>query len=211
MRDSLDGAGESDWATPQIPGYNLLELIGCGGSSLVFRAHDQQLHCTVAIKILRSASRVDRERFHREAQALAALRHPNITRAHGAGETNDRHYLVMEYIAGGSLSRFIAGRPQPARSAARFIWRLAGAMHAAHTAGFIHRDLKPSNVLMEEHFGQGESSGLDRFVPKVTDLGIVKDLSRNDGFTRTRRIFGYAKLHGARAGQRFNRPGRLPD
>ena len=53
LRDSLEGAGESDWATPQIPGYDLLELIGRGGSSLVFRAHDQQLHCTVAIKILR--------------------------------------------------------------------------------------------------------------------------------------------------------------
>src|SRR6476619_1767876 len=51
LRDSLNGVGESEWAAPQIPGYDLLELIGRGGSSLVFRAHDQQLHCTVAIKI----------------------------------------------------------------------------------------------------------------------------------------------------------------
>src|SRR5262249_38057314 len=146
---------------------------------------------TVAIKILRDrASRVDCERFNREAQALAALRHPNITRAHGAGEANDRRYLVMEYISGGPLSRFIAERPQSARSSARFVWRLAGAMQAAHAAGFIHRDLKPSNVLMEEHFGQGESSGLDRYVPKVTDLGIVKNISRDDGFTHTRDYLG---------------------
>jgi eukaryotic-like serine/threonine-protein kinase len=192
LRSALDDS-DCGWdsAFPEIPGYDLLESIGRGGSSIVFRARDQKLQRIVAIKVLRErASRVDRERFNREAKALAALRHPNITRAHGAGETNDRLYLVLEFIPGGSLGRFIAGEPQPPRSAARLVRQLAGAMQAAHAAGFVHRDLKPSNILLDAHFGQGESSGLDRFVPKVTDLGIVKDLSRDDGFTGTRDCLG---------------------
>jgi serine/threonine protein kinase len=192
LRSALDDSDcEWDQAFPEILGYDLLESIGRGGSSIVFRARDQKLQRIVAIKVLRErASRVDRERFNREAKALAALRHPNITRAHGAGETGDHLYLVMEHISGGSLGRFIAGEPQPPRSAARLVRQLAGAMQAAHAAGFVHRDLKPSNILLDTHFGQGETSGLDRFVPKVTDLGIVKDLSRDDGFTRTRDCLG---------------------
>jgi eukaryotic-like serine/threonine-protein kinase len=182
---------EWDRALPEIAGYELLEILGRGGSSTVFRARDHKLQRIVAIKVLRErASRIDRERFNREATALAALRHPNITRAYDVSETGDRLYLVMEYISGGSLGRFIAGEPQPPRAATHFVRQLAGAMQAAHAAGFVHRDLKPANILLEAHFGQGETSGLDCFIPKVTDLGIVKDLSRDDSFTRTRDCLG---------------------
>jgi tetratricopeptide (TPR) repeat protein len=196
LEDSLRGAADDqdgEWlpGLSDIPGYHLLEVIGRGGSSIVFRAHDQKLRRAVAIKVLRSrAGVVDRERFQREATALASLRHPNITRAHGAGETNERPYLVMEHIAGGSLGRQIAGQPQAPHAAARLIRQLADAIDAAHAAGFVHRDLKPSNVLLDRHFGQAETAGLDRFVPKVTDLGIVKDLNCDDDITKTRDFLG---------------------
>lgn len=176
---------------PEIPDYEMLDVIGRGGSGVVYRARDRKLHHTVAIKILRSrATTVDRERFQREATTLAALRHQNITRALGAGEVNERPYLILEYIAGGSLGRYMAGRPQDPKESARLVRQLAGAMDAAHAAGFVHRDLKPSNVLLDSQFGRDETTGLDYFVPKITDLGIVKDLSRNDDLTHTRDCLG---------------------
>ncbi len=191
LRDAAGSRGDAPPVHAEIPGYELLEAIGRGGSSVVYRARDRQLQRTVAIKALRvRAGSVDRERFQREVAALAALHHPNIIRAFGAGEADGLPYLVMEYIAGGTLGSQIAGQPQPPLEAARLVRQLADAIDAAHAAGFVHRDLKPSNVLLDPHFGQAETDGLDRFVPKVTDLGIVKDLSRDDGMTQTRDFLG---------------------
>lgn len=192
LSDSLSSSRhEDDAAIPELPGYELLEMVGRGGSSLVFQARDQKFQRIVAVKVLREkADAADRERFSREAKALASLRHPNITRAHDVGEADGRKFLVMEFVPGGSLGRYIGGLPQEPLAAARVVRQLAEAMQTAHDAGFVHRDLKPTNVLLDAHFGQGETSGLDRFVPKVTDLGVVKDLSRDDGFTQTRDCLG---------------------
>ncbi len=192
LRDSTRGTEadlEPPW--PQIEGYELLDVLDRGGSSTVYRARDQKLGRIVAIKVPHGRlNAVDRERFRREATALAALRHPNILRALDAGESDDGPFLVMEFIPGGSLSRFLAGQPQPPQSAASMTLQLAGAIHVAHTAGFVHRDLKPSNVLLDPQANRAGETGLDRYAPKVTDLGIVKDLSRDDEFTQARDYLG---------------------
>jgi hypothetical protein len=114
-----------------------------------------------------------------EAAALARLRHPNIVQIYDVGEAAGRPYFVFEFVAGGSLARYLRGTPQPARPAAHFVDTLARAVHAAHAGGVIHRDLKPANVLlMDERAGAGGGSGtpspLASLVPKITDFGLAK-------------------------------------
>lgn len=196
LEDSLnDLLGDEELTDPLVPptlsGYEFHEIIGRGGTSVVYRARDLRLQRTVAIKVLRDrAGRAGRERFAREARALAALHHPNITRVVEVGEAQGQVFLVLEYIAGQSLGRYIDGEPQPAPSAARLVRQLADAMHAAHVAGLVHRDLKPGNILLDPCFGPQTQTGLDRFVPKVTDFGIVKDLNEDASLTRTRDCLG---------------------
>jgi len=97
---------------PSIPGYDVQSVLGQGGLGVVYRAVHRQLRRTVAIKLLRQQPSADeRERLRREAGALASLHHLNIVQIHEAGEVDGRPYLVLEYIAGGSLNRFAAHRP----------------------------------------------------------------------------------------------------
>jgi tetratricopeptide (TPR) repeat protein/tRNA A-37 threonylcarbamoyl transferase component Bud32 len=196
LEDSLqelvasEGSNEEP-APPVLEGYELFEVIGRGGASIVYRARDLRLQRTVAIKVLRErAGKIVRERFRREARALAALHHPNIIRVIEVGESRGQVFLVLEYVAGQSLSQFTAGEPQLPDPAARLVRQIADAMHRAHEAGLVHRDLKPGNILLDPCFGPGDGAGLDRFVPRVTDFGIVKDLNEDESLTRTRDCLG---------------------
>lgn len=176
---------------PEIPGYQLIELIGQGGSSIVYRAIDSSLQRSVAIKVLRDkCTPVQRQRFHKEARSLASLHHLNVASIIEVGETAQHTFLVLEYITGGSLASYLAGLPQPPAQAARLVQQLASAVQKAHDTGFIHRDLKPSNILLDPHFGASETTGLDRYVPKIIDFGIVKDLNPTEDFTQTRDFVG---------------------
>src|SRR5205085_427511 len=121
------------------------EFLGQGGLAVVYRAIHRQLRRAVALKVLRRQPSADeRERLRREAGALAGLRHPNVVQIFEAGEVDGRPYLVLEYVAGGSLARFAAGRPMPPRDAAALVAAIASAAQAAHSNGLIHRDLKPA-------------------------------------------------------------------
>jgi serine/threonine protein kinase len=152
--------------------YRLEERIGRGGMGVVWRATDQLLGRQVAVKELvldtsRSAEelRRQRERTLREARAVAQLHHPHIIVVHDVVEHDERPYIVMELIDGGSLAEHVAAHgPVDAREAARIGIALLGALRRAHEAGVLHRDLKPANVLMEE--------GTDRVV--LTDFGIAQ-------------------------------------
>jgi serine/threonine-protein kinase len=147
--------------------YVLRELIASGGMGEVHLALDERLGRQVAVKVLTRGltdSPESVERFRREALAAAGLTHPNIARVYDYGVDSDRHFIVMEYLAGDSLHRLIRERgPLPPGEAADIAAQVCAALGAAHRAGIVHRDVKPGNVMV----------GPDGTV-KVTDFGIAK-------------------------------------
>ncbi|MFE3854268.1 protein kinase [Streptomyces griseorubiginosus] len=152
--------------------YRLEARIGRGGMGVVWRATDQLLGRQVAVKeipldetLSAEDARLQRDRTLREAGAVARLRHPHIIVVHDVVEQDERPYIVMELIDGGSLAeRISADGPVDAREAARIGADLLSALRAAHQAGVLHRDIKPANVLVE--------SGTGRVV--LTDFGIAQ-------------------------------------
>ncbi|MFG0260282.1 MAG: protein kinase, partial [Phycisphaerales bacterium JB041] len=153
---------------PPIPGYEIESLIGSGGMGAVYKARHLRLNRPVAIKTLLLgpyATQRDLDCLVREAEAVAALGHPNIVRVYDVGEVDGLPYFTMEYIDGGNLAQKLAGVPCPARRAAELLATLADAVQAAHSAGVVHRDLKPANVLLD-------ASG----TPKVADFSLARRL-----------------------------------
>jgi len=158
--------------------YTLESEIGRGGMGVVFRAHDEKLKRTVAVKVLppELAYRKDiRARFVREAEMAARLSHPNIVPIHTVGEADDLVYFVMGYVDGESLSVRLKRRLRLSIEESRRIMReTADALAAAHQQGVIHRDVKPDNILLEGTRGR----------VMVTDFGIAKALT-SEGATLT--------------------------
>ena len=137
--------------TPDIPGYHIDAVVGSGGMGVVYRARHLKLNRIVAIKMLLSgvyATPADLERFKQEAQAVAALCHPNIVQVFDAGECDGHPYFVMEFMDGGSLAYELDGIPQPSPWTAATTATMARAVQAAHNHGIVHRDLKPGNLLL---------------------------------------------------------------
>ena len=153
---------------PQIPGYRVDGVLGSGGMGVVYRAWDPRLNRPIALKMLLAGAQArstELERFQREAQAVAALRHPNIVQVYDVGQVGGRPYFTMEFVEGRDLAETIQGTPQPASKAATVVAITADAIHVAHQSGIVHRDLKPSNVLLA-------ADG----TPKVTDFGLARRL-----------------------------------
>jgi len=148
--------------------YELHELVGSGGMSNVFRAHDRLLERSVAIKVLHEQYSADEdyvERFRREARSVAQLAHPNIVTVIDRGEEDGRQYIVFEYVEGENLKGLLSHGALPVDQALRYGLQIAGALDFAHKRGLVHRDVKPQNVLLTE---EGE--------PKVTDFGIARSV-----------------------------------
>jgi serine/threonine-protein kinase len=175
---SADGPdGAATLGPPHVAGYDVGEELGRGGVGIVYRARHQRLNRLVALKMLLAgpyARPRELERFLREAEAVAGLRHPNIVQVYDVGDVDGRPYFTMELVEGTSLAERIAGVPQPAGEAARLLTQMADAVHAAHQAGVVHRDLKPGNILLTP---DGAA--------KVTDFGLAHRLDGADGLTVT--------------------------
>lgn len=134
--------------------YRLLAPIGTGGSAHVYLAEDSTLRRRVAVKLLHSALAEDESflrRFRAEAQAAAALNHPNVMRVFDWGEDEDGPYLVLEHLGGGSLRDVLdSGRRLSQAQAAAVAVQAAKALDYAHRRGLVHRDIKPANLLFDD-------------------------------------------------------------
>src|SRR5262245_46331412 len=162
---------------PQVPGYEVLAVLGLGGMGVVYKARHEKLARPVAIKMLLAGSYArpaEVERFRREAIAVAKLQHPNIVQVYDVGEFEGRPFFAMELLDGGSLAAKLGGAPRPAREAATLLRTLADAVHAAHSSGIVHRDLKPANVLLT---ADGK--------PKIADFGLARAIDSEPGLTLT--------------------------
>jgi serine/threonine protein kinase len=146
--------------------YKLLGHIGTGGMSSVYLAEHTLMRRPRAIKVLPQSRLEDSsylERFYREAQATAALDHPNIVRAYDVDNHRDTHYLVMEYVPGKDLQSVIkSDGPLGFEEAANYIAQAASGLEHAHQAGMIHRDVKPANLLVDS-----------AMTVKILDLGLA--------------------------------------
>lgn len=147
--------------------YKLLDMLGSGGMSTVYLAEHTLMQRQVAIKILPKNRVQDSSylaRFHREAQAAAALDHRNIVRAYDVDNEGGTHYLVMEFVRGRDLQRIVADQgPLDYAIAAGYIRQAAEGLAYAHEHGLIHRDIKPANLLVDE-----------KDVVKILDLGLAR-------------------------------------
>ncbi|MBQ17440.1 MAG: hypothetical protein CMJ65_09980 [Planctomycetaceae bacterium] len=157
--------------------YRLQSLLGKGGMSSVYLADHVLMRRHCAIKVLPHKRVNDTsylERFHREAQAVASLDHPNIVRAYDVDREIDGsteiHFLVMEYVDGSSLQDLIIDSgPREYREAAEYVRQAALGLGHAHDAGLVHRDIKPANLLVD---GDG--------VVKILDLGLARFFEETD-------------------------------
>jgi hypothetical protein len=163
--------------------YEIVELIGTGGMSSVYRARDTVLERDVALKVLHEHFSTDREyveRFRREARAVAGLNHPNIVTVIDRGEFEGRQFIVFENVPGENLKDIVEREGAlPVEQALALTHQVARGLAFAHEHGVVHRDVKPQNVLLDE-------SG----AAKVTDFGIARSRDPGDALTETGTLLG---------------------
>ena len=147
--------------------YRMIEQMGAGGMGVVYRAQDEKLNRVVAVKIVTPGvltSNHARDRFRREALALARLNHPHIAAVYDVGEQDGVDYIVMECVQGQSLRTALQAGPFTVVEATRIVLQIAEALEEAHAQGVVHRDLKPGNVMIT---AKGNVKVLDFGVAKV--------------------------------------------
>lgn len=161
--------------------YRIEQQIGSGGMANVYRAHDEILNRTVAIKVLRSEFSHNEQfirRFEREAHAATSLNHPNIVAIYDVGDERDIYYIVMEHVDGMTLKQYLQEDYISVDEALRIMGQICDAIDHAHANRIIHRDIKPQNMMID----QGGNV-------KVTDFGIAVAMS-NATLTHTMSVLG---------------------
>ena len=158
---------------PHFPQLEILECLGRGGMGVVYKARQKSLNRLVALKLLAPERVRDAkfaERFAREAQALAALNHPNIVTIHDFGQAGGFYYLLMEFVDGVNLRRLLRARKFTPEEALAIVPPLCDALQFAHDRGIVHRDIKPENLLLDK---AGRV--------KVADFGIARMIEPETG------------------------------
>ena len=162
-----------DQIAPHFPQLEILECLGRGGMGVVYKARQKTLNRLVALKLLapeRVGDAKFAERFTREAQALAALNHPNIVTIHDFGQAGGFYFLLMEFVDGLNLRQLLQTRKFTPEEALAIVPSLCDALQFAHDRGIVHRDIKPENILLDK---TGRV--------KVADFGIAKMLGAGNG------------------------------
>src|SRR3954468_6821440 len=165
----------------ELGGYLIVEPIGSGGTSVVYRAEHVRLGRTAALKLLVPGfGEADfAQRFLRESKLAASLDHPGIVPVFDAGEEDGLLYIAMAYVQGSDLKTLLVREGKlPLRRTLRVLGQIASALDAAHARGLVHRDVKPANILV----GPGDRAYL-------SDFGVVKELAAA-GTTRTGSFVG---------------------
>jgi len=163
--------------------YEIVTELGRGGMGVVYKAYEPALDRHVAIKVLSDQMAEDPvvvARFQREARSVAALNHPNIIQIFFIGESEGRHYFVMEFVEGESLSAFIRRQTRvPVSKALEITIQIAEGLAAAHDIGVVHRDIKPANIMLDRH-GR----------VKIADFGIALTADLQKKLTSTGQFLG---------------------
>jgi len=159
--------------------YRILSLLGSGGMGAVYKATDFRLNRTVAIKVLLQnvSERPDlKERFRREAQAIANLNHPNVCVIHDIGHQDGLDYLVMEHLEGETLARRLEKGALPAGDVMQLAMEISDALDKVHRHGVVHRDLKPNNIMLTKSGAKLLDFGLAKLATnRVIELSTLQD------------------------------------
>lgn len=158
--------------------YRVLYVLGSGSMGVVYLAEDMALKRKVAIKGLAPVYQEDKEvaeKFHREAVAMAKVRHPNVVQIYSFGTHQGHSYFVMEYIKGMSLADLVekhqgAGELMPVQEAVGLLAQVCRGVHAIHKKGIVHRDIKPANILLDQEYRVS-----------VVDFGLVRTMESDQG------------------------------
>lgn len=193
----------------QVPGYDILEVLGRGGMGVVYKARQHGLNRIVALKMIIAGKHAGNEelaRFWREAEAVASLNHPNIVQVYEVNRHDGNPYFSLEYIEGGTLGTFLNQGQLSFRDSARLIERIARGVAVAHENQIVHRDLKPANILLDfspithasteirgghhtppmiKRSGEPDAEQPMHVTPKITDFGVAKRLNEANGLTST--------------------------
>ena len=169
LRCLAETIGKPFAAVPSIAAFNIVRLLGKGGMGTVYLAEDSSLKRFVAIKVMSKNLAQDsrgRDRFLREARAMATIEHPHVVQFHSFGEFSGQPYIVMEYVEGETLAERIKREgPLPIDESLRILRETIEALDAAWKKQIIHRDIKPSNILLDQ-----------RGKVRVVDFGLAKPL-----------------------------------
>jgi serine/threonine-protein kinase len=177
---------------PDITGYQLERELGRGGMGIVYKARAEAGGGTVALKTIMPAvapTRVQIERFLREARILEQLKHPNIVGFRAMGEAGGLLWFAMEYVPGFDTARLLKEQgPQPIKVAVRLICQVLQALEHAHERGFVHRDIKPANILVTDVNGTK--------TVKLADFGLARvyQTSQLSGLTLSGDVGGTVKF-----------------
>jgi len=170
-----------DLSGQEIRGYKIIERIGAGGFGVVYRAEQPSVDREVAIKVILPEYANHPEfiqRFEAEARVVARLEHFHIVPLYDYWRDEERAYLVMRWLQGGSLREALKEGPWEVKAAGQLLEQMADALSVAHKQGVVHRDLKPENILLDE---EGNAY--------LTDFGIAKDIG-GEGLTKTGKMVG---------------------